>query len=78
MQLRQKAVQKLITLLELNRDLKHALEFSLKKAGLSGKQTLEEFYNFLDNILTQIPTEKELMATVREFYFYSVWHLEIY
>ena len=69
MSLRQKAVQKLITLLESNRDLKYALEISLERADQPKIKTLEEFYNFLDNILTHIPTEKELMPTVREFYF---------
>lgn len=66
---RQKTVQKLITLLGSNRDLKYALEISLENAARTGTKTLDEFYNFLDRILKHIPTEKELMPTVREFYF---------
>lgn len=69
MPIRQRAVQNLVTLLELNPDLKFALEVSLEKTGEPDTRTLDAFYKFLDKILTHIPTEKELMPTVREFYY---------
>jgi len=66
---RQKVVQKLQNLLESNAELKNAVEVSLREAKQPGMNRLEEFYNYLDNILTHIPTEKELMPSVRVFYF---------
>jgi len=66
---RQKIVEKLIGILESREHLKNALETSLQNAQLPGLETLEAFYSFLDSILTHIPSEKELMPSVRQFYF---------
>jgi phosphatidylserine decarboxylase precursor len=66
---RQKNVENLNKLLESNEHLKQALQISLQTAQEPGIQTLEEFYNFLDEILTQVPPESELMPSVRKFYF---------
>jgi phosphatidylserine decarboxylase len=66
---REKAVEGLITLLESNSTLKNAVEISLREASEPGISTLEEFYGFLNSILTHIPGEKELMPTVRQFYY---------
>jgi phosphatidylserine decarboxylase len=66
---RQPAVDSLIELLESNTHLKKALETSLLDAQVADMGSLEAFYDFLDNILTHIPTEKELMPSVRKFYF---------
>jgi phosphatidylserine decarboxylase precursor len=68
----QAVVKKLETLLRSRSDLKDALETSLQNAGRPGLTTLEDFYNYLNNILTHIPNEKELMPSVREFYF-VIW-----
>jgi phosphatidylserine decarboxylase precursor len=65
----QPVVTKLIDLLQSNTTLKNALEASLTKAARPGLKTLDEFYNYLNGILTHIPNEKELMPSVREFYF---------
>ncbi len=65
----QEPVQKLIDLLEENKYLKNAVEVSLKAAQEPEIETLESFYNYLNNILTHIPSEKELMPSVRKFYF---------
>ena len=49
--------------------LSEALKTALQKAELPGIGTLQEFYDFLNKTLTYIPNEKELMPSVREFYF---------
>src|SRR5215203_1038561 len=67
---RQKPVADLIGLLQKNAILKNAVEVSLQKTGLHGIKTLDQFYTYLDNVLTHIPTEKELMPSVREFYYF--------
>ena len=69
MSARQKIVENLINLLHKDTNLKNALEVSLQEARQPGIETLEQFYSFLDKILTHIPTEKELMPSVREFYY---------
>jgi phosphatidylserine decarboxylase precursor len=66
---RQKSVEKLVQLLEQRPDLAQALESSLHTADRPDLRSLAEFFNFLDGILTHIPTESELMPSVREFYF---------
>jgi phosphatidylserine decarboxylase len=65
----QAVVKKLVTLLESNSTLKSALEAALKKAARPALTTLDDFLNYLNRIITHIPTEKELMPSVREFYF---------
>jgi len=72
MALHQPLVKKLITLLQSRPDLKYALETSLVNAGLPGLTALESYFNYLDGLLTHIPDEKELMPSVREFY-YVIW-----
>jgi len=64
MSVRQKSVENLIRLLQSDKDLKNAVEISLQKAQQPGIETLEAFYDFLDAILTHIPTENELMPSV--------------
>lgn len=66
---RQQAVQHLVTLLASDAELKQSVEASLRHAKEPGLDTLESFYDFLDDILTHIPNEKELMPSVRKFYF---------
>ena len=66
---RQKVVAKLVGILQANQTLKHALESSLTKAQVTGMETAEEFFDYLDRILTHIPAEKDLMPSVREFYY---------
>lgn len=66
---KQKIVQDLESLLNARPDLGKSLETALKISNLAGIETLHEFYHFLNKILTHIPTEKDLMPSVREFYF---------
>jgi phosphatidylserine decarboxylase len=49
--------------------LKNALEDSLRATAEKGLESLERFYAFLNDMLTHIPSEKELMPDVRRFYF---------
>lgn len=66
---KQKPVEDLITLLQARPEIKQAVEISLQQADTEGLKTLEEFYTFLEKILTHIPDEKELMPSVRKFYY---------
>jgi phosphatidylserine decarboxylase precursor len=68
----QSIVKKLIGLLDKRADLKNALEASLQNAGRPGLTSLHNFYDYLNNLLIHIPNEKELMPSVREFY-YVIW-----
>lgn len=65
----QAVVQKLQDLLQSNGALKNAVESSLRQANEPGMNNLEDFYQYLNNILTHIPTEEALMPSVRKFYF---------
>ncbi|HXS57921.1 MAG TPA: phosphatidylserine decarboxylase [Hanamia sp.] len=65
----QKSVEDLRSLLQSRPDLSKSLNTALKNASLPGIGTLTQFYNFLNKILVHIPTERELMPSVREFYF---------
>ena len=66
---RQKIVEDLITLLQDKPGLMNAVQISLKDARLPELETIEQFYDFLEDILTHIPDEKELMPSVRKFYY---------
>jgi phosphatidylserine decarboxylase len=66
---RQSSVESLIHLLASNPHLKKELVTSLHKAQQPGITTLDEFYNYINKLLTHIPTDEELMPSVREFYY---------
>ncbi|HJW15504.1 MAG TPA: phosphatidylserine decarboxylase, partial [Flavisolibacter sp.] len=68
----QPLVIKLASLLDNRIDLKNALETSLQKANRPGLTTIQDFYSYLNSLLTHIPSEKDLMPSVREFY-YVIW-----
>lgn len=59
----------MIDLVQADPVLKGALQTSLHKAARPNLGDLESFYTYLNGILTHIPGEKELMPSVREFYF---------
>jgi phosphatidylserine decarboxylase precursor len=65
----QAVVQNLQVLLESNGGLKNAVIASLQQANVPGMNSLAEFYQYLDGILTHVPTEEALMPSVRMFYF---------
>lgn len=63
------SIQKLQNLLQDKEDLKQALQTSLQMAAQPGVTTLEEFYDFLNEMLTYIPTEKEINANEEKFFY---------
>jgi len=65
----QAVVQKLQHLLNSNVELKNAVNYALEQANEPGMNCLPDFYQYLNNILTHIPTEEALMPSVRKFYF---------
>jgi phosphatidylserine decarboxylase precursor len=65
----QAVVQKLKDLLESNSALTNAVTTSLLWANEPEINNLEKFYQYLNDILTHIPTEEALMPSVRKFYF---------
>ncbi|MCP4152825.1 MAG: phosphatidylserine decarboxylase [bacterium] len=65
----QPIVQKLITILETREDLKEALLFSLKKANRLDAPTLYEYYKFLDETVTLIPTNRNILDYITKFYY---------
>lgn len=65
---KQPSVEKLITLLKTNPDLKTALTAAIKEAGEDGIENLQQFYNFLNGLLTHIPTDKQLNADTEKFW----------
>jgi phosphatidylserine decarboxylase len=69
MPLKQKSVEKLISLLHTNPELKTALSAAIKEADEDGITTLELFYDFLNGILTHIPADKQLNASTESFWF---------
>jgi hypothetical protein len=62
------SIQKLQSLLQDREDLKQALQTSLQKAAQPGIKTLDEFYAFLHEMLTYIPTQKEINANERKVF----------
>src|SRR4051812_626776 len=66
---RQPSVEKLIALLQANPDLKAALTAALKEAGEDGIETLQQFYSFLNGLLTHIPTDKQLDPDTEKFWY---------
>ena len=65
----QPIVEQLETLLSARPDLKDALEAAIAKAGRPGILSLDEYYRFLDDMVTLIPTNRNLFSTVMEFYY---------
>lgn len=65
----QPSVQKLKKLLDSREDLRSAVEISIKNADLEKIRSLKGFLNYINNILIHVPTEKELMPSVRDFYY---------
>ena len=68
MQTKQQPVQTLIELLQKNYTLKAALTLAIKEANEKDIKTLEQFYEFLNGLLTHIPTDKQLNASTEKFW----------
>lgn len=54
-------VQELISLLDSRDSLKRTLEAAVETSDMKGIQNLEELYIYLDDMVTWIPTERELV-----------------
>ena len=65
----QPIVEELIRILEVRPELKEALEESITKADRSDTLTLTAYYQFLDDMVTMIPTERNLLPMCLEFYY---------
>jgi phosphatidylserine decarboxylase len=64
----QPSVAKLIQLLDKNPDLQSALTAAIKEADEKEIQTLSQFYNFLNAMLTHIPTDEQLNPSTEKFW----------
>jgi phosphatidylserine decarboxylase len=65
----QPIVQELIALLKSRPDLADALQASIREAGRARVATLPQYYDFLNKMVTLIPTDRNLNPAVLEFYY---------
>ena len=65
----QPIVHELIQILEGKPELKEALKESIRKANRLEAPTLNAYYSFLDNMVTLIPTDRNVNAKMLEFYY---------
>ena len=65
----QPIVEELIRILEVKPELKEALKESIAKAERLDAPTLTAYYQFLDEMVTMIPTERNLLPKCLEFYY---------
>jgi len=67
----QPIVEELVVLLRLRPDLRGALEESLHKAGRLGILTLSDYYEFLDEMVTMVPTQspRPAISQLNKFYY---------
>ncbi len=62
-------VEELIGLLEERPSLHQTLEIALESSDLRGVQSMDEFFAYLDELVTWIPTEREFVPKVLKFYY---------
>jgi hypothetical protein len=65
----QPIVEKLITVLETNRDLKEVVEKSIENTKQFEKPALSSYYAFLDKMITTIPNAENWFPMRLDFYF---------
>jgi phosphatidylserine decarboxylase precursor len=65
----QESIEKLMTLLDSRKDLKDALEISIRKAAFPETKTLEQYYHFLNELLTEIPTQRKMSPSADKFHY---------
>jgi len=65
----QPIVEELRRILEVRPELKEALEESISKAERLDAPTLTAYYEFLDEMVTMIPTDRNLLPKLLEFYY---------
>ena len=62
-------VEELIGLLEKRTELQQALTTAVENADLQDIQSMEEFFRYLDELVTWIPTEREIVQKALKFYY---------
>src|SRR4051812_11140428 len=67
--IRHSSVQRLQSLLQTNNKLQQALETAIQKAAQPGIETLENFLDFSNTLLTYIPTKERLDPSESTFYY---------
>ncbi|UCH12859.1 MAG: phosphatidylserine decarboxylase [Candidatus Omnitrophota bacterium] len=65
----QPITEELIRILEVKPELKVALEESIRKANRLDTPTLDAYYDFLDETVTLIPTSRNILPKILEFYY---------
>ena len=65
----QPIVEELIALLKLRPDLADALQASIREADRTDVVTLPRYYDFLDEMVTLIPMDRDLNPVVLKFYY---------
>lgn len=65
----QPIVEELKTLLEVKPDLANALDEGIANAGIVGILSRDEYYAFLDALVTWVPTERDLVPKILKFYY---------
>jgi phosphatidylserine decarboxylase len=69
MNAKQPVVEKLDQLLQSNPNLRSALTEAIKEADEKEVQTVEQFYDMINGLLTHIPNDKELNASTEQFWY---------
>ena len=65
----QPIVEELIALLKSRPDLAEALKESIRKAELPGIANLAQYQAFLDEMVTLIPTDRNLNQVINKFFY---------
>nr|NQU93737.1 phosphatidylserine decarboxylase [Bacteroidota bacterium] len=65
----QPIVAELMQLVDDNTDIKNALQTSVETAGRLNITTLGEYYNYLDGLVTMIPTARNILPQILEYYY---------
>ncbi len=62
-------VSELVALLEQEQEIKASLETAIGNAQLQGIEDLDAFLGYLDNLVTFVPTEREVVPECLKFYY---------
>jgi len=62
-------VAELVELLESRPPLKRSLQAAIGEAGIKGIGGLDEFYAYLDGLVTWVPVEREMVPRALKFYY---------
>jgi phosphatidylserine decarboxylase precursor len=62
-------IDTLKSILQSRKDILDALEFSIQHAGIAEVKTIPQYYEFLEKLLTDIPTERGMNDAVLNFHF---------